>query len=128
FAPSSGSVAQPVNKAATTTTATSKPATFSSTDQTVTLTATVTSGAGTVNQRSVPFTVKDGPTVIGSTASGSVVSGGASASYTLPGGSAAKTYTIEAAYTSGSTGSFADSSDNTKTLKEIGRASCRERE
>ncbi len=116
FAPSSGSVAQTVNKAATTTTAASKTATFSTTDQTVTLTATVTSGAGTVNQGSVTFTVKDGATVIGSTASGSVASGGASASYTLPGGSGARTYTIETAYTSGPTGNFADSSDNTKTL------------
>src|SRR5207249_9554824 len=104
FAPSSGSVAQTVNKAATTTTATSKTATFSSTDQTVTLTATVTSGAGTVNQGSVTFTVKDGPTVIGSTASGSVVSGGTGRTHTLPGGSAAKTYTIEVGRATGREG------------------------
>src|SRR5439155_220751 len=106
-----------VNKGGTTTTAADKTATFSSTDQTVALTATVTSGAGTVNQGSVTFTVKDGATVIGNTASGSVASGSASTSYTLPGGSAAKTYTIAAAHTTGLTGSFADSSDNTKTLK-----------
>src|SRR5439155_576050 len=97
-----------VNKAGNTPTAANKTATFSSTDQAVTLTASVTSDAGTVNQGSVTFTVKDSATVIGSTASGSMTGGNASASYTLPGGSAAKTYTIEAAYTSGPTGSFAD--------------------
>src|SRR5206468_10419926 len=58
-----------VNKAGTTTTAANKTATFSSTDQAVTLTASVTSDAGTVNQGSVTFTVKDSATVIGSTAS-----------------------------------------------------------
>src|SRR5207249_1738772 len=105
-----------VNKAGTTTTAANKTAMFSSTDQTVTLTATVTSGAGTVNQGSVTFTVKDGVTVIGSTASGSVASGSASASYTPPGGSAAKTYTIEAAYTSGPTRNFAPTPRTTKPL------------
>jgi subtilisin family serine protease len=106
-----------VNKAATTTTAADETTTFSPADQVVTLTATVTSGVGTVNQGSVTFTVKDGTTVVGSAPSASVVSGNASASYTLPGGSVAKTYTITAAYTSGPTGNFADSSDATRTLK-----------
>src|SRR5437773_8359749 len=57
-----------------------------------------------------------GSTCIPQPVARTVSGGNASASYTLPGGSAAKTYTIEAAYTSGPTGSFADSSDNTKTM------------
>jgi subtilisin family serine protease len=105
-----------LSQVASTTTAASKTVTFSTTDQSVSLTATVTSGAGSVNQGSVIFTVKDGATAIGSPTSGAVTGGGASATYTVPGGSPAKTYTIEAAYSSGPTGNFADSSDDSKTL------------
>src|SRR5439155_509454 len=106
-----------VNKAGMTTTVTDKTTTSSTNEPAVPLRATVTSGAGTENQGSVTMTLKDGPTVIGRTASGSVGSGCPSASYSLPTRRSSEPYTIEAAYTSGSTGSFADSSDNTKTLK-----------
>ena len=104
-----------IQKADTTTLAANKTATFSSTDQTVTLTATVTSAAGTVNEGTVTFTVKQGATIIGSpVTSATITTGSASANFTLPGDTAAVTYTIEAAYSGGT--DFNTSNDNTKTL------------
>ena len=100
---------------ATTTTASPATVAFSSSAQNVTLSATVTSSAGTVNEGNVIFTVLQGTNVIGTAASSPVSNGSASASYALPAGTDAGTYTIEAAY-SDSTGSFAPSSDNTHTL------------
>jgi WD40 repeat protein len=85
--------------------------TFSPTSQSVMLTATVTSTGGTVNSGTVTFTVVG----VGiSVTSGTVSSGAASALFTVPGGTLATTYTIQAAY-SGATG-FTSSSDTTKTL------------
>ena len=62
-------------RASTTTTAPNATATYG--DSSVTLNATVTSGAGTVNEGTVTFTVKDGATTIGSVTSGTVTSGAA---------------------------------------------------
>src|SRR5205807_511716 len=76
----------------------------------------VTSGAGTVNQGSVTFTVKDGTTIIGTATSGTVASGSASVSYTLPAGTAAKRSEERRVGKGGSTGNFADSGDSTHTL------------
>jgi hypothetical protein len=100
---------------ATTTAASDATATFSPSDQNVTLKASVTSSAGTVKEGSVQFTILQGTTVIGTATSGTVSDGSASVSYKLPGGTAAGTYTIEADY-SDSSGTFASSSDNTHTL------------
>jgi hypothetical protein len=105
----------PQAAASTTTAATSATAAFNGSDQNVTLNATVTSDTGTVNEGTVMFTILQGTTVIGTAVSGPVSSGAASATYVLPGGTAAGTYTIEADY-SDSAGNFDTSSDNTQTL------------
>ena len=75
-----------VNAAATTTTASSTTAAFSATDQDVTLNATVTSSAGTVNEGNVTFTILQGTNVIGTATSDTVSNGSASVSYVLPAG------------------------------------------
>ncbi|MGA3133881.1 MAG: Ig-like domain repeat protein [Terracidiphilus sp.] len=104
-----------INGGSTVTTTSNASATFSTNNQSVTLSATVTSTAGTVNSGTITFTVLNGGTPIGaSTSPVSVSNGSASASYTLPGGTNAGTYTITASYIG--TGSFTGSSDNTHTL------------
>jgi hypothetical protein len=101
--------------AATTTTASNASANFSASNQSVTLSATVTSGAGAVNVGTVTFTVLQGVTVIGvPVTSATVTAGAASANFTLPGGTAAAVYTIQAVYNAGT--GFAGSSDSTHTL------------
>jgi hypothetical protein len=105
-----------VRAASTTTTASNTTATFSESNQPVELTATVTSSAGIVNEGSVTFTVVDGSgNTIGTAISGNVSNGSARVSYVLPGGTAAGSYTIQAAY-SDSAGNFTASSDNTHSL------------
>jgi hypothetical protein len=89
--------------------------TFSTSAQNVTLTANVTSAAGSVNEGTVTFTLKQGTTTIGSaTTSGTVSNGAASVTYALPAGTPAGSYTIDAVYTPGP--DFAASSDTTHTL------------
>jgi hypothetical protein len=74
-------------------------ATSMSADQTVTLTATVTSGAIQVNEGSVMFTILNGINIIGNPVTAPVVNGTATANnYTLPGGTVIGTYTIQAIY------------------------------
>jgi len=72
-------------------------------DPSVTLNATVTPASGpAVNNGSVTFTVKQGPTTIGvATTDNTVVAGAAGVSYALPAGTDAGPYTIEASYTPG---------------------------
>ncbi len=104
------------SSASTTTTASSTTTGFSTSAQDVTLSATVTSSAGTVNEGSVNFTLFDSNgNTIGTATAGTVSNGQASVSYVLPGGTAAGSYSIEAAY-SDSAGTFAASSDDTQTL------------
>jgi Bacterial Ig-like domain (group 3)/SdrD B-like domain len=104
-----------VDQASTSTAASSTSTTFTVAGQSVTLSATVTSSAGSVNEGTVTFTIKQGSTVIGTaTTSGTVSSGAASVSYALPAGTAAGTYTIVAAYSGGP--DFSSSSDSTQTL------------
>ncbi|HKV80417.1 MAG TPA: Ig-like domain-containing protein [Candidatus Sulfotelmatobacter sp.] len=104
-----------VGASATTTTAANASTTFSSSSQNVTLSATVTSGGGTVSAGTVTFTVSQGGTTIGSPVTSSTVSSGtASATFVLPGGTAVGTYTITAVYSGG--GGFSGSSDATHTL------------
>ncbi len=108
-----------VNAASTTTTGSNQTATFSSSSQVVTLSATVTSAAGTVNAGTVTFTVLNGGTPVGTATTSSTVAGGsASANYTLPAGTPAGVYTIDAVY-SGST-NFTGSVDTTHVLAVSG--------
>jgi len=105
-----------VNQASSTTTGSNATASFSSSAQTVHLTATVTSSAGTVNGGSVTFTVVDiNGNTIATSSPATVSNGSANANLSLPAGTAAGTYTIKVAY-SDTSGNFASSSDNTHTL------------
>ena len=62
------------------------------------LTATVTSGAGTVGEGYVTFKVLNGSMVIGKATMGNVAGGKASVNYNIPAGTAAGNYTIDAVY------------------------------
>jgi uncharacterized repeat protein (TIGR01451 family) len=110
-----------VQGAVTTTAAANASAGFSSSDQNVTLSASVTSSQGTVNVGAVTFTVSSGGGQIGVAAiSGTVTAGSATATFILPGGTAAGSYTIAAVYNSA--GNFAGSSDSAHTLAVSGIA------
>lgn len=100
--------------AATTVTASAATATYSGSNQPVTLAASVTS-TSTVNAGTVTFTLMSGSAVIGAaTTSGTVTNGAASVSYLLPGGTPAGSYTIDAVYNAA--GGFATSSDTSHSL------------
>jgi hypothetical protein len=91
-----------VNPASTTTTVSNATATFSASDQDVTLTANVISDAGPVFEGTVTFTVSQNGTVIGTaTTSDGVHNGVASVSYVLPGGTLPGNFTIDAQYNPG---------------------------
>jgi Bacterial Ig-like domain (group 3) len=87
-----------ITAAATTTTGANATATFNTTNQLVALTATVLSGSSTVNEGVETFTIFNGVTPVGTPVMANVVNGMASANYTLPGGTGAKPYTIQAVY------------------------------
>ncbi len=92
-----------IAKTATTTTASSISAPYSTVTQAVTLTANIASPAGTVNEGSVTFTLFNGTTALGTATTGTVAAGVATVSYSLPGGLAVgSSYSIQASY-SGST-------------------------
>jgi hypothetical protein len=100
----------------TTTVSSDALATYSASVQSIPLSATVTSSMGTVNAGTVTFTVMQGGTTVGTpVSSGTVSSGAASANYSLPGGTTAGMYTVQATYNS-SGGGFAVSSDSSHTL------------
>jgi hypothetical protein len=100
----------------TTTVSSDALATYSASVQSIPLSATVTSSMGTVNAGTVTFTVMQGSTTIGTpVTSGTVSSGAASVNYSLPGGTTAGMYTVQAMYNS-SGGGFAISSDGSHTL------------
>ncbi|MBI3408028.1 MAG: Ig-like domain repeat protein [Planctomycetes bacterium] len=104
-----------INRADTTTTGNNATATASGSDQTISLSATVTSGAGPVNEGVVTFTVFDGAVQIGSAVTSATVSNGsAGASFTLPANSHAGAYAIRAVYKPGP--DYNGSSDLTRTL------------
>jgi hypothetical protein len=103
-----------VNAATTSTTASNASATFSSTSQSVALSATVTSVAGTVNEGTETFTVLSGSTVIGSAVTVNVAAGAANANYTLPAGAPGGNYIIQATFNG--TPNFATASDNAHHL------------
>jgi cyclophilin family peptidyl-prolyl cis-trans isomerase len=102
-----------VNPTTSTITASPATATFGSSSQAVTLTATVKSGGSNATSGTVSFSVFNGATQIGSTVTGAVSNGAATAIFTLPGGTAAGTYSIHADY---SDPNFGTSSDHTKNL------------
>ena len=79
-------------------------AVYSDATQTVTLTAVVTSPTAPVSGGTVAFTVFDGdtpPVQMGTTVSGPVTAGAASAVFTIPAGTPAGVYTIAAQYVAG---------------------------
>jgi hypothetical protein len=106
-------------RAVSTTTATSASAGFSPAAQSVTLSASVTSGGVGVNEGKVTFTVIDSAmNLIGTPVTSGTVSGGnASVSYTLPAGQAVGTYTVEASYDGGS--DYLSSFDGTQPLTVV---------
>ncbi len=87
-----------VSQAIATTAAANAKATFSTAADSVILTATVSSSAGTVKEGTETFTIENGTTPVGSPVNVNVVNGAASASYNLPAGTPAATYTIVASY------------------------------
>jgi predicted extracellular nuclease len=88
--------------AATTTTVSDATAVFSTTDQSVTLTANVTTAAGTVNEGTVTFTVRNAANaVVGLPVVGNVSGGVATANYILPGGTAPQALTITGEFSGG---------------------------
>ena len=95
---------------------------FSAADQTVTLTANVTSGTTNVNEGTVMFTILNGINMIGKPLTVAVANGVATTktSYSLPGGTAAGTYTIQAIYLG--TGNYLGSIDASHALTVASRA------
>jgi len=103
-----------INAAGTTTASSNVSAAYNVASQSVGLSASVTSSAGTVSEGTETFTILSGSTVIGNSVTVSVSSGAASANYTLPGGTAAATYTIQAVYNG--TGNYGGSTDSSHSL------------
>jgi hypothetical protein len=105
-----------VTRATTSTVAFNTSTTFSAVNQSVTLSAMVTSGGAGINEGSVTFTLysagneEEGVPTISGTMSG----GNASVSYGLPVGLSPGTYTIQAIYNPGS--DYLGSSDSAHTL------------
>lgn len=88
--------------AATTTTVSDATAVFSATDQSVTLTANVTTAAGIVNEGTVTFTVRNAANAVVGLPVVGVVSGGvATANYILPGGTTPQALTITGEFSGG---------------------------
>jgi hypothetical protein len=103
-----------VGAAATATAAANASTPFSEAAQAVPLSATVTSPAGTVDEGTETFTILSSGTPLGTPVTVSVAAGMANASYELPAGTPAGSYTIEADYSG--TPDFASSSDSTHNL------------
>ena len=88
--------------AATTTTVSDATAVFSPSNQSVTLTANVTTAAGTVNEGTVTFTVRNAANaVVGLPVVGNVIGGVATANYILPGGTTPQALTITGEFSGG---------------------------
>ena len=109
-----------ISAATSTTAAATAAATFSSSVQNVTLNATVSSAAGVVNEGTETFTIFNGATPVGTPVTVNVANGAASASYALPAGTAAGTYTIKTTYTGDA--NLSGSTDSTHLLT-VGKAS-----
>ena len=103
-----------VNSGGTVTTAANASATYSTSAQNVTLSATVTNPAGTVSAGTETFTVLSSGAALGNPVTVNVVNGAASATYTLPAATATGSYTIQAVYNGSA--NFLGNSDSTHTL------------
>ena len=103
-----------ISNVSTSTVAASAATTFSVSAQTIALSATVTSAIGIVNEGQETFTILSGNTVIGTPVNANVNAGAANASYVLPGGTTAGTYTIQAVYDG--TADYGSSMDSSQTL------------
>ena len=103
-----------INAAATSTSAQSLVADFNSNSQTLTLNASVTSNAGVVNEGTETFTIFNGSVPIGTPVNVGVANGNAQADFTLPGGTGAQSYVIDAVFNG--TGNFGTSSDTSHKL------------
>jgi hypothetical protein len=116
------SAAQPftVSAAPSTTAAANAAAFYNPGAESVALSATVVSGAGTVNEGTETFTILNGTTVIGTAVTVNVVNGAAHANYALPAGLTAGSYTIRAVYSG--TVNYLASTNTTHTLT-VGPAS-----
>src|SRR5579862_2649769 len=90
----------PIGTATTTTVAAVAPITYQTAVQTVTLSATVTSQSGPLNQGTVTFQLKNGDSNVGnSVTSGTLVNGATGdVSYSVPGGTSAGAYVVLATY------------------------------
>ncbi len=98
-----------------TTSVTSNPsAVFATSAQTVALSASVTPSAGTLNSGTVTFTILDGSVPVGAPVAATVTNNTATATYALPAGQHAGTYTIQAVF--GGSAPFAGSSTTNGTL------------
>ncbi len=118
FLPGSGSATLTVTKAASATVATGVSINFSTFDQNVDLFATVTSAAGTLNEGTVTFQLKNGGTNLGTAVTSPVLSNGvAHVIYVLPGSTPAATYTIFADYSG--TANINPSSDHTQPFTVV---------
>jgi hypothetical protein len=97
------------------TAATNTSTTFKSASQTITLSATVTSGATKINEGTETFTILSGINIIGKPVTVAVANGVATTStYTLPAGTAAGSYTIQTIYFG--TGNYLGSIDASHVL------------
>ncbi len=83
--------------------------------QDVTLSATITSAAGTVDEGTETFTILNGTTAIGSPVTVNVSAGAASTVYVLPAGTPAGTYIIQAVYNG--TTNFLGYTDNSQDAR-----------
>ncbi len=108
---------QPYVSYTSSTVASAASAVASPSNQTLTLSATVTDSGGiTVNEGTETFTILNGTQVVGQTTTPSnVVNGAVSATYTLPGGTLPGQYIIEASY-SGSGSDYLPSTDTSHFL------------
>lgn len=101
-------------------------ASFSTSSQTVALTATVSNDSfptDTVGEGTVTFTVKDkNGFTVGSSVQGTVSAGKASANFSLPANSAPGSYTVAVVYTD-SSGNFSDDKTDTAGKLTVGAAS-----
>ena len=115
FKTSTGTNALSVTAAATTASASGATATFSEiSGEGTSLSATVSSGAGTINQGSVTFTILNGATPIAGPFVMSVTNGAAGGNVFIPAGTSAGSYIIQAVYNG--TASFAASLPATSNL------------
>ncbi len=109
--------------ASTSTAASSTSATFSPASQTILLSATITSAAGSVDDGTETFTILIGETLIGSAVTANVGNGTASASYVLPNATSTGTYTIQAVYNGAA--DFLGSTDTSHSLTISPDAACK---